>query len=1305
MHATASNLWKQVEKTGKFEKLDAVESEALPGDILVETDGDGMAAMVVSSSNGSNLQLSNTAFANNGGAFSNRGVEWVDDTVALQKYGYKSFENPPAPESMCPICHPGSGDGWNCIGFAWASWHHGGGIESTCNNYVIDNNGGDALLNMSVEEGSAYASEKVGVPCTIIKNGGAGIPESMLQPGDVMFMYSGGTYYHTAVYLGENRYGESSHPGALVSNDGVYSSVESDVKLAIRYAGAGGGGAASFSKKDTMTVLQEIDSSSGSRISIGYIDGTDANCAQSFAYCNGKYAVAFATSDQAPSYVQTYDTSGSQLSFARADSIGHANGACVTSNGDLMVAGAMNPDSSTGYTFSVAGDVKKTGEKALPSNASAIAYDRQTGKYILATGSTIRIYNAEMTKEENSVARSFHGRYYQDVGAGYGFVFACHTEEKGRENSGSNFIDIYNEETGDYCGSYHLSYGELESCDIVNGELVLLVHILGYENYIQNTGIMIDNSGSGYTSEVFTKLDMDIIAAYNVSISNTSMWLDDKEALKEGDTNGWLDDQAYRDITGKKLKLYWFGENRGQINYTKDFKSKIDKLIKGRPQATNASSGGAKTIEIDKPDASKWYLLLVNSSNEIPDGYDPDLKKISRNYTTYKNAKVDSRIYDSLMEMIEDCEAAGNSPLICSAYRTRKEQEELYDKTANKTDTAVPGTSEHECGLAVDIVDSDYQTLDDAQADTATQQWLMENCQNYGFILRYPKGKQSMTGIVYEPWHYRYVGKKAAKEIKSYGCTLEEYLSGTIYVSGDDSDDTETSDEVQIKINDSALNAKSACIYRINDDGTGTFIYEKNADEKRAQASTTKLMTAALLIESGKLDDSTTISSNVAATPSSYGNLVKVDSWNNHDLMHAMMLPSANDAAAAIAEGVSGDTASFVKKMNAKAKDLGMNDTVYKNPHGLDQDGHYSTARDVARLTAYAYTFPEIRESWLLDTKDITSKKKGITWTLETTDQLLGYDSNFKGGKTGTQDNSGYCFAGVYEYNGDTYVTVVLGCDTEDDRWEDTKLLHSCISDGDSSTERHFFKIIIGDTPEKVGDTTILPVTIKECDVEDIMEPLLGLEPNEYYANSMGEQAARASSGKKKESSAENDAGSLKKRGTGSATNLEAALSISDVTGHTIFGDLTPVEQGAGYTQGSAVYGAGSLPLPLKPGVFSITSEFTNGQIRSDVDTGRSHDGLDLGAPTGTPIYASLPGEVTKAEYYGAYGNCVIIKSGNYEIIYGHMSRIQCAQGDRVSQGQIIGLVGSTGMSTGPHLHFEVRLNGKLVDPKPLLGL
>ena len=144
--------------------------------------------------------------------------------------------------------------------------------------------------------------------------------------------------------------------------------------------------------------------------------------------------------------------------------------------------------------------------------------------------------------------------------------------------------------------------------------------------------------------------------------------------------------------------------------------------------------------------------------------------------------------------MLDACRAAGLEPTICSSYRTQEKQQELYENKIRRllaeglsyesavaeagTVVAVPGTSEHQTGLALDIVDTSYQHLDEAQENTQVQQWLMEHSWEYGFVLRYPDVKSEVTGIIYEPWHYRYVGVENAKAITESGKCLEEYLDG-----------------------------------------------------------------------------------------------------------------------------------------------------------------------------------------------------------------------------------------------------------------------------------------------------------------------------------------------------------------------------------------------------------------------------------------------------------------------------------------------------------------------------------------------
>lgn len=182
-----------------------------------------------------------------------------------------------------------------------------------------------------------------------------------------------------------------------------------------------------------------------------------------------------------------------------------------------------------------------------------------------------------------------------------------------------------------------------------------------------------------------------------------------------------------------------------------------------------------------------WRLILVNEDHPLPEDFQvPALTRLRNNHA------VDSRAYPELQRMMDDCRAEGLEPLICSSCRSREKQAELFENKVRSCMAQArsrqeaeelaagwvsrPGASEHQTGLALDIVDKSYQMLDEGQKETAVQKWLMQHCAEYGFILRYPTGKSALTGVNYEPWHYRYVGAEAAREIMDRGLCLEEYL-------------------------------------------------------------------------------------------------------------------------------------------------------------------------------------------------------------------------------------------------------------------------------------------------------------------------------------------------------------------------------------------------------------------------------------------------------------------------------------------------------------------------------------------------
>ncbi|MCR4685346.1 MAG: M15 family metallopeptidase [Lachnospiraceae bacterium] len=204
---------------------------------------------------------------------------------------------------------------------------------------------------------------------------------------------------------------------------------------------------------------------------------------------------------------------------------------------------------------------------------------------------------------------------------------------------------------------------------------------------------------------------------------------------------------------------------------------------------TEAETEDAKTQneESDQTDQrDNWRLILVNKQNPVPADYEVKLTDISG------TMQVDERIATDLAAMLRAAKDDGVSLSIVSAYRDMDKQTKLFEAKIRRCmkngttymdayskaseSVTVPGSSEHQLGLALDIVGSGHQALDESFGDTEAGKWLARYCDEYGFILRYPKGKEYITGIIYEPWHFRYVGREAAREIMGNEITLEEYL-------------------------------------------------------------------------------------------------------------------------------------------------------------------------------------------------------------------------------------------------------------------------------------------------------------------------------------------------------------------------------------------------------------------------------------------------------------------------------------------------------------------------------------------------
>lgn len=239
---------------------------------------------------------------------------------------------------------------------------------------------------------------------------------------------------------------------------------------------------------------------------------------------------------------------------------------------------------------------------------------------------------------------------------------------------------------------------------------------------------------------------------------------------------GLAERKADKDMKAAEKKIYQIEKQLQEVNQQLEEDSAVE------------DAALAERLE-EFADGIPWNMTLVNTENPMEEGYVPELAEAENGYM------VDARAAEDLNAMLAAARADGCQPQICSAYRSVEKQTQVFNDTVNSwvsqgssfweayqrttQEVALPGTSEHGIGLAVDIVSSQYEELDAKQAETAEAQWLQVHCYEYGFILRYPPDKQSLTGIIYEPWHYRYVGKEMARKIKESGLTLEEYLGKT----------------------------------------------------------------------------------------------------------------------------------------------------------------------------------------------------------------------------------------------------------------------------------------------------------------------------------------------------------------------------------------------------------------------------------------------------------------------------------------------------------------------------------------------
>lgn len=221
------------------------------------------------------------------------------------------------------------------------------------------------------------------------------------------------------------------------------------------------------------------------------------------------------------------------------------------------------------------------------------------------------------------------------------------------------------------------------------------------------------------------------------------------------------------------------------------------------------------------------------------------------------------------------------------------------------------------------------------------------------------------------------------------------------------------------------------------DADTYEVLYQKNADEQRSIASTTKILSSIIACESGRLSETVTVTWDMVNTHGSLLGLREGDQITLYDLVAGMLLPSGNDAANAAAIFLAGSLEDFSALMNEKARSLGMEASYFVTPSGLDEGDHHSTARDMALLTAYAVKNSDFSEIFAMSSYEVTIN--GEKQTIYNHNRLLQELEGCTGGKTGFTDKAGRCLVSTAQRNGNTLVCVTLGAP---DDWNDHKKLY-----------------------------------------------------------------------------------------------------------------------------------------------------------------------------------------------------------------------------------------------------------------------
>lgn len=221
----------------------------------------------------------------------------------------------------------------------------------------------------------------------------------------------------------------------------------------------------------------------------------------------------------------------------------------------------------------------------------------------------------------------------------------------------------------------------------------------------------------------------------------------------------------------------------------------------GSADETQTATGTVQPDPDPEGADNTWAMFLVNEQNPLPRGYDTAIET-ELVQTTYRDYYMDSRMAQYMRDMIDAAANDGIDLIVSSAFRDFQYQRDNFDNSVKYrmdegmsyaeayADTLLavqrPGQSEHNAGLAADILSNEYQSMDDdGFENTEAFAWLSEHAEDYGFVLRYPKGKTDVTNIIYEPWHYRFVGVYYAKDMNAKGMCMEEYFADKGWLNSD----------------------------------------------------------------------------------------------------------------------------------------------------------------------------------------------------------------------------------------------------------------------------------------------------------------------------------------------------------------------------------------------------------------------------------------------------------------------------------------------------------------------------------------